>query len=87
MGMRWVISPKFLSVPLGTWSASAFWIVAIAFASEHGPFWDVGLAAGMLYNWWIVRTKSLGDLIWAHAVTNACLSLFVVLAGKWEYWL
>ena len=37
-------------------------------------------------NRWMVRTKSLGDLILAHAVTNACVSGYVVLAGRWEYW-
>jgi CAAX prenyl protease-like protein len=84
--MRWIISPQFAQVPLGAWSARAFWIVAVLFAVEHGPLWDVGLAAGILYNWWMVRTKSLGDLILVHGVTNACLSAYVVLAGRWEYW-
>jgi len=84
--MRWIISPHFEDVPLGAWSARAFWIVAALFAVEHGPFWDVGLAAGVLYNWWMVRTKSLGDLILAHGVTNACLSAYVMFAGRWEYW-
>jgi CAAX prenyl protease-like protein len=85
--MRWLISPRFELIPLGTWSASAFWIVALLFASEHGPYWDVGLAAGVVYNWWMIRTRSLGDLVAAHAVTNACLSLYVVWTGQWEYWL
>jgi uncharacterized protein len=85
--MRWLISADFESIPLGTWSARAFWIVALLFASEHGPYWDVGLAAGVLYNWWMLRTRSLGDLIVAHAVTNACLSAYVVWSGRWEYWL
>jgi CAAX prenyl protease-like protein len=85
--MRWLISSDFETVPLGTWSAQAFWIVAVLFASEHGPYWDVGLAAGALYNWWMLRTRSLGDLIVAHAVTNACLSAYVVSSGRWEYWL
>jgi CAAX protease family protein len=84
--MRWLISPNFEDVPLGAWSAQAFWVVALLFASEHGPYWDVGLAAGVLYNWWMLRSKSLGDLILAHAITNACLSGFVLLAGRWEYW-
>ena len=84
--MRWIISPQFLKVPLGAWSAKAFWIVAVLFASEHGSFWAVGLVAGIAYNWWMVRTKSLADLMLAHAVTNACLSVYVVAAGKWEYW-
>jgi CAAX prenyl protease-like protein len=84
--MRWLMVPDFLSVPLGTWSARAFWIVAVLFALEHGSLWDAGLVAGMLYNWWMVRTKSLGDLILVHAISNACISIYVVVAGRWEYW-
>jgi hypothetical protein len=84
--MRWIVSPRFEEVPLGTWSAQSFWIVALLFASEHGSYWDVGLAAGILYNWWMLRTRSLGDLILAHAVTNGCLCAYVIAFGKWEYW-
>ncbi|HLH41242.1 MAG TPA: CAAX prenyl protease-related protein [Bryobacteraceae bacterium] len=85
--MRWIISPHFQKIPLGAYAPLSFWTVAVLFASEHGPYWDVGLAAGILYNWWMMRTRSLGDLIFAHAVTNACLSAYVIAAGKWEYWL
>jgi CAAX prenyl protease-like protein len=84
--MRWIISQDFTKIPLGAWSARAFWIVAVLFALEHGALWDVGLAAGILYNWWMVRTKSLGDVIVAHGVTNAVLSAYVIFAGRWEYW-
>jgi CAAX prenyl protease-like protein len=84
--MRWVISQDFKKVPLGAYSARAFWIVAVLFAVEHGALWDVGLAAGVLYNWWMVRTKSLGDVILAHGLTNLVLSAYVVFAGQWEYW-
>ncbi|MEO7143337.1 MAG: CAAX prenyl protease-related protein [Bryobacteraceae bacterium] len=85
--MRWLISPDFQSIRLGTYAAASFWITATLFASEHGPFWDVGLATGIIYNAWMVRTKSVGDLIWTHAVTNACLCAFVILAHQWQYWL
>jgi hypothetical protein len=85
--MRWVIAKDFESVPLGTYTGMSFWIVAVLFASEHGPYWDVGLAAGILFNWWMIRTKRLGDLMVAHAVANAALSAYVIAAGKWEYWL
>ncbi len=83
--MRWLIDQDFQRVPLGAYAARAFWIVAILFASEHGSYWEVGLVAGILYNWWMVRTKSLGDLILAHAITNGCLCAYVVTMGKWEY--
>ncbi len=85
--LRWAINNDFEKVPLGAYSALSFWAVALLFASEHGPYWDVGLVAGIIFNWWMIRTKSLGDLILAHAVANACLSGYVIAAGKWEYWL
>jgi CAAX prenyl protease-like protein len=85
--MRWLIERDFWKVPLGTYAPQAFWITALLFASEHGPYWEVGLLCGIIYNWWMVKTKSLGDLILAHAVTNACLCAYVILTQKWEYWL
>lgn len=85
--MRWLIRPAFETVPLGSYSPGAFWITAILFASEHGPYWDVGLIAGAIYNYWLVRTRSLGDLIWAHAITNGALSAYVLLSHNWSYWM
>lgn len=85
--MRWLIRNDFWTVPVGAYTAASFWIVALLFASEHGPFWDVGLITGLIYNWWIVRTKSLGDCVLAHAVTNGCLAAYVLAANRWQYWL
>ena len=85
--MRRLIDRDFLKVPMGTYVRSAFWIVAVLFASEHGPYWEVGLAAGIIYNWWLVRTKNLADCILAHAVTNAVLAAYVLVTSQWQYWL
>lgn len=85
--MRWLIGRDFRLIPLGAWNAEAFWIVALLFASEHGPYWDVGLVTGVIYNWWMVRTRNLWDCIIAHAVTNACLAAWVIGDGQWQYWL
>ena len=84
--MRWLIRNDFLSVRMGEYARDAFWITAALFAVEHGPFWEVGLLAGVAYNWWMVRTKSLGDCILAHGVTNAVLSAYTVFGGHWQYW-
>jgi CAAX prenyl protease-like protein len=84
--MRWIINPDFEQVRLGEYSPKSFWIVAALFASEHGSYWEVGLVAGIIYNWWMVRTRSLGDLILAHGITNALLSAYVVWGKHWEYW-
>jgi CAAX prenyl protease-like protein len=85
--MRWLVNNNFERVPLGTYVPAAFWITAILFASEHGSYWDVGLAAGVVYNWWMVRTRSLADCIIAHGVTNSLLAIYVIATGAWQYWL
>ena len=85
--MRYLISRHFEALPLGASTVASFWLSALLFASEHGPFWDVGLAAGIVYNWWMIRTRSLADCILAHAVTNACLAAYVLAARQWQYWL
>lgn len=84
--MRWLIKTDFQKVPLGTYAPAAFWLTAILFASEHGPYWDVGLITGVIYNWWMIRTKSVADCILMHAVTNAVLSGYVIAMGQWQYW-
>ena len=84
--MRYLIASDFLGVPLGTYAARSFWISALLFASEHGPYWEVGLAAGILYGWWMVHTKTLSDCILAHAVTNGFLAIHVLAGHKWQYW-
>jgi hypothetical protein len=86
--MRWIIDANhFERVPLGAYTPAAFWLVAVLFASEHGSFWDVGLAAGIIYNWWMMRTRNLWDCIIAHAVTNGVLAAWVVAGNHWQYWL
>lgn len=85
--MRWLIRPDFAEVPLGQYASFSFWMVALLFAAEHGPYWEVGLVAGVAYNWWMVRTRSLADCILAHAVTNAALAGYVLLFDRWQYWL
>jgi uncharacterized protein len=85
--MRWLIGADVREMPLGKYAASSFWIVALLFAAEHGPYWDVGLVAGVIFNGLMVRTRSMGDLILSHAIANGCLCAYVLGTGKWEYWL
>lgn len=85
--LRWIARPEFETLPLGAYTTGSFWAVAALFAAEHGPFWEVGLICGVLYNWWMGKTRSLGDLILTHAVTNGALCAYVLIAKKWEYWM
>jgi uncharacterized protein len=84
---RWLQDTRFERIPLGTYSTFAFWATAVLFALEHGPYWEVGLACGLLFNWWMRRTRSLGDLMLTHAVTNLALSLYVIASGRWTFWM
>lgn len=84
--MRWLIDRDFSRIPLGAYAVGAFWITALLFASEHGPYWDVGLIAGLAYNALLIRTKSLADCMLAHAITNGLLSWYVIATAQWQYW-
>jgi uncharacterized protein len=84
--MRWLINTDFRRVPFGAYTPFAFWLTAILFASEHGSYWDVGLLAGVIYNWWMIRSKSVADCVLAHATTNTILSTYVLATGQWQYW-
>jgi len=84
--MRWLINTDFAKVPLGAYAPFAFWATAVLFASEHGPYWDVGLLTGVIYNLWMIRSKSVADCILMHAVTNGVLSGYVIATGQWQYW-
>jgi hypothetical protein len=84
--MRWLIHKDFHKVPLGAYTPFAFCATAILFAAEHGSYWDVGLLTGIVYNFWMIRTKSVANCILMHAVTNASLSAYVIAAAQWQYW-
>ncbi|MEO7455526.1 MAG: CAAX prenyl protease-related protein [Gemmatimonadaceae bacterium] len=84
---RWLQDTSFWKLPLGAYSAFAFWSTAVLFALEHGSYWEVGLLCGVIYNWWMRRTRSLGDLVVVHAVTNLALSLYVMTTGSWVFWM
>jgi len=84
---RWLQDNRFTRVPLGQYTPLAFWATAILFAAEHGPFWEVGLICGIIYNWWMKRTRSLGDLMLVHATTNFALSMYVIATDRWTFWM
>ncbi len=84
--MRWLINPDFKKVALGAYTVISFWVTAALFSSEHGPYWDVGLLTGVIYNAWMIRTKSIADCILMHATTNAALSAYVLATSQWQYW-
>ena len=84
---RWMQDLQFADVPLGKYTPLAFWATAVLFATEHGPFWEVGLVCGIIYNLWMQKTRSVGDLVLTHATTNLALSLYVIATQRWMFWM
>ncbi len=84
---RWLQDTSFWKLPVGAYTTFAFWATAVLFALEHGSYWEVGLVCGVIYNWWMRRTRSMGDLIIVHAVTNLALSVYVIVSRNWTYWM
>lgn len=85
--LRWLAKPDFQSLPLGSATRNSFLLVAVLFAAAHGVYWEVALATGLIYNWWMTRTKSLADCIVVHGTTNLVLSIYVIAFEQWQYWM
>jgi hypothetical protein len=83
--LRYLVSPDFRQVPLGTFTTSALAISVALFGAEHNQ-WFAGMVAGLLYTLLLYRTKSLFSCIIAHAVTNLLLGVYVLMTGQWQYW-
>jgi len=83
--MRWLIRDDFTTVPLGTYQPLSFWVTTFFFASVHGVEWPQGLVVGVIYGAWFVRTKSLGNIMLAHGVTNLLLAFYCLATGQWHF--
>lgn len=58
---------------------------SLAFGLLHGD-WLAATLAGLAYGQLYRRGASLGEVACAHAVTNAAISLQVILLGHWSLW-
>jgi hypothetical protein len=83
--LRYLISPKFQSVPLGSFSAFSFLATMILFGLEH-HLWLAGMVAGAAYSLVLYRTRRLWPCIIAHGVTNLILGIHVLLTKEWIWW-
>lgn len=91
--MRWLIKEDFASVPFGTFRWKAFLLTALAFALAHwgnnwipGPDFAAALITGIIYNAIACLTRSLGSCVFAHAVTNLFLGLYIMQTKQWGFW-
>jgi uncharacterized protein len=83
--LRYLTKEDFRSVPIGTFSAMAFAIVAGAFGFAH-PEWLAAIICAVAYGLLLRQTRSLFACIVAHAVTNFALGVYVLVTRQWHFW-
>lgn len=85
--LRYLITEKFTTVPIGAFSWLSFGVVTIAFGFTHSPAdWIAALVTGALYNLVAYRTRSLASCVVAHSVTNLLLGLWIMATRQWGFW-
>jgi CAAX prenyl protease-like protein len=75
----------FKMVEVGTWDRNAVVLVTLLFASVHIQ-WMTAIVWGLMIVWLLLRTKSLGACIVAHATTNLLLGVYVLASKDWMFW-
>lgn len=83
--LRYLTRHDFEQLPMGSFSASALWIMVGASALAH-PEWLVAVVASLAYALWLRRSRSLFGAIVAHSATNAALGGYVLATREWQYW-
>lgn len=82
---RWIDQEDFEKVPVGMFSVPSFFGTMVLFALAHVEFFSAMIYAALV-GWWFVKTRSIGNAILAHAVTNFLLALYVMFTGSWYFW-
>jgi CAAX prenyl protease-like protein len=85
--LRYLIAEDFERIPFGKFSRLSFTAVTLLFALSHSKAdWAAALLSGALYNFVAYRTKSLSSCVFAHALTNLLLGLWIMKTGQWGFW-
>ena len=85
--MRYLIREDFEKIPLGSYRHLSFFGVAGLFMLVHSmPDWPAAFLTGLIFNGLLVRTKSLGACVAAHAITNLGLGIYIMTTRQWGFW-
>ena len=83
--LRYLITPKFTTIPVGTFTPMSWLITIVLFGLEH-HLWFAGMVAGLAYTLLCYLTGRLWPAIIAHGVTNLCLGIHVLVTEEWYWW-
>lgn len=83
---RQLIAPaNFKLAEIGEWEAKAFFLVPLFFSLVH-PQWFTAIIWGLMVQYLLLKTRSIGACILMHAVTNFLLGAYVLWTGDWSFW-
>ena len=83
--LRRLQSINFQDVPISSLTTVSVLGSSLAFGLLHQD-WVAATVAGVFYAGVLRRNGTLADAVVAHAVTNLCLSIQVLVLGQWGYW-
>jgi CAAX prenyl protease-like protein len=82
---RRLIASDFQDVPMGKFTWFSFVLSSVLFGILHGR-WFAGTLAGLAFALVLYRHKRLSDAVWAHAITNALIAVYVLSTATWTMW-
>lgn len=83
---RYIMKPDFQSVPLGQFEVRALLVTSVIFGVVHPGQWLAGILCGLAFQGLVIWRKRLGDAMFAHAITNLLLGIWVAWKGEWQFW-
>ena len=83
--LRYLVDNDFMKIRIGHFTWFSCLVSAVLFGLEHHLIF-AGIMAGLAYNFLLYRTKSIVQCVFAHAVTNLALGIYVLISGKWMFW-
>ena len=83
--LRYLVDNDFMKIRIGHFTWFSCLVSAVLFGLEHHLIF-AGVMAGLAYNLLLYRTKSIAQCVFAHAVTNLALGIYVLASGKWMFW-
>ncbi len=84
--MRRVMNSDFESVAFRTIRWPALLVSAIVFGIAHGSLWLPGILAGLAYGALLIRSGRMGEVVAAHATSNALVAALVLSGHQWQLW-
>jgi uncharacterized protein len=83
--MRYIMNPMWWEVPFGEANRAAI-LIGTLFPVLYHPEKLAALVWFSLVTWLMLRTRNIWDCVAAHAITNAMLGIYVVIAHDWRLW-